>query len=164
MPQAPWGCFYDGQPPATPGGTSTNIGFFVERGTNQTLPGFTETVINLDTVIEESSPGLVDLAGDRFVCPTAGRYGFCLSLDISFSGFFAFGELRMYVDSGAGYIRRTDERAENDIEDYIKIGNSFYFQLAVGDFVQPRAYNGDSFSATLVGCNNQFSGALIATP
>ena len=164
MPEAPWGCFYDG---AVPGGTpaaSLNIGFFVERGTNQTIvPG--ETVINLDTVIEESSPGLVDLAGDRFVCPTAGRYGFCLSLDISFSGFFSFGELRMYVNSGGGgYVRRTDERAENDIEDYIKIGNSFYFQLAVGDLVQPRVYNGDSFNATLVGCNNQFSGALIATP
>ncbi len=80
MPQKPWGCFYDGEPPPTPGGTVLNIGFFAERGTNQTLASSSETVINLDTIIEENPAGAVDLAGDRFVCVTPGRYVFCLSV------------------------------------------------------------------------------------
>lgn len=160
MPQAPWGCFYDGKPPTTPGGSSINLGFFVERSVNQTLPGLTTTVIDTDLVIEENPIGTFDLTANHFKCTIPGRYGFCLAVDVEFGGFSAYGICALRVN---GTIR-TDEQDETSIDDTIRMGNSFYFQLAVDDIVDAIVYNGDPFSATLSGCQNQFSGALIATP
>lgn len=158
MPSTPWGCFYNGAIPAG-NGSSMNLGFFAERAANQTIPDAVETVIDLDTIIEENPAGTIDLAGNRFVCTVPGRYVFCLSLDLDFT-FFGYGESRLYVNATL----RTDERAESDEEDIVKMGNSFCFQLAIGDIVQPRVFQDDGFSATLTGGENQFSGALISTP
>jgi hypothetical protein len=159
MNGTPWGCFYNGEIPGGNGGSSTNLGFFVMRAANQTIPDTTETVIDLDTIVEENPGGTVDLAGNRFVCTVPGRYVICLSVDIEVQ-FFGFGEMRLYVNGTL----RTDERAEADEEDVIKIGNSFCFQLAVDDIVQPRVFTDAGFAATLLGGQNQFSVALVSTP
>jgi hypothetical protein len=159
MNGTPWGCFYNGGIPGGNNGACTNLGFFVMRAANQTIPDTTETVIDIDTIVEENPGGTFDLVNNRFECTIPGRYVFCLSIDLTVS-FFGYAECRLYVNGTL----RTDERAEADEEELIKIGNSFCFQLDIGDLVQARVFMDDGFAGTLNGGQNQFSGALICTP
>jgi hypothetical protein len=161
MPQAPWGCFYNGAPPGVTPGGSTNLGFFVERSVNQTIsPGVT-TVINTDLIIQENPAGTFDLGNNHFKCTIPGRYIFCLSVDMQFSGFDAYGICALRVNGTV----RTDEQSNSTFEnDIIRMGNSFCWQVEVDDIIDAIVYNGDVFNCTLSGCQNQFSGALIVTP
>lgn len=159
MTTTPWGCFYNGEIPGGNDGACTNLGFFVERAANQSISTGVETVMNLDTIIEENPPGTIDLAGDRFVATIPGRYGFALSADIT-TATSGYAEVRLYVNG----IRRTDSRDYAPFAATTKPSTTFFFQLAIGDIVQPRIFQVTGFTATLNGGDNQFSGALICTP
>lgn len=161
MSATPWGCFYNGKiPGGVPSGTSQNLGFFVERSVNQNLPSMATTVIDTDLVIEENPLGTFDLVNNHFKVTVPGRYVICLSVDIQFGGFSTYGVCAIRVNGTT----RTDEQAETFNQDIIRMGNSFCIQLAVDDIVDAIVFNGDIFAATLSGCQNQFSAALIATP
>ena len=161
MTATPWGCFYNGEiPGGTPSGASQNLGFFVERNANQNLPSGSTTVVDTDLVIEENPIGTFDLVNNHFKVTVPGRYVMCLSVDIEFGGFGGYGVCALRVNGTT----RTDEESETATGDIIRMGNSFCIQLDVDDIVDAIVFNGDIFAATLVGCQNQFSGALIATP
>ena len=161
---SPWGCFKNGLPASGGGGTPftpTNLAFYAERSTNQTIGGGATVIIDTDLVIRENPVGTFDLVNNRFTCTVPGNYVFCLSVDMQFGGFSAYGVCALRVNGTT----RTDEQAEADIDDYIRMGNSFIWpKLEVGDYVDAIVFNSDIFSATLVGCQNQFSGCLITTP
>jgi hypothetical protein len=140
------------------GSVSTPIGFFAERSVNQTIPSTSQVVIDTDLVIWEDPVGTFDLTNNRFTCTVDGIYVFCLSVDIAFGGFNTYGICALRVN---GTIR-TDEMDETNFDDVIRMGNSFCFGLVAGDYVDAVVYNGDVFAATLSGCQNQFSGALIS--
>lgn len=160
MAYGPYGCFFDGKSPSNgDGGGGQNVGFFVERFSNQTISTGVETNLNIDTVIEENPAGVVDLVNDRFIAPVEGRYGFSLSADIVLAA-SGYAEVRLYVNGTL----RTDSRDRNPFSGTVKPSTSFFFYLAQNDWVQPRIFQVTGFTATISGCQNQFSGALIWTP
>ena len=160
MTTQPWGCFIDGQPPSSGGTTTqTNLGFLVERATNQTLsPGSNKVLF--DNIIEENPAGTFDLVNDRFVVTIPGRYTISFSATQDFNGFIAYAEAAIFLNGSTLCV----ERSEVEYFDVTRDGLSVEIQLAVNDVIEAYVWNGDVFNTSLRGGSNKFSAALIVTP
>jgi hypothetical protein len=151
-------CFIGGQPPGNGADPCCEeVGFFAERfNTTQSISTGVETKIICDTVLMDNGRGDFSLINSWFLVPFTGRYSFDCSFDLTTA---AGGpvECRLYQNA----IKRSDESNHPTTAVTTKVGASATLWCAAGDTIDFRVFQTTGFTATLVSCNNQISGALI---
>lgn len=153
---ANYDCLLGGVPPGGNGECCTEVGFFAERfNTAQTIPTGVETVIGIDTVLWDFR-GDFSIPLNWFDAPFEGRYVFTASLDMTTA---AAGnvEIRLYQNA----VLRSNTNTYAPFAATMKVGCSCVLWLQPHETVQMRCFQITGFNATLVSCNNQFSGALV---
>lgn len=151
------GCFIGGLPGGGDGDPCcVDVGFFAERfNSAQSITTGIETKIDCDTVIWDPG-GDFSLANDWFLVPLEGRYVFTASFDLVVAAAGSC-EIRLYHNA----TKRTDESNHPPFAKTTKLGCSVVLWCQPGDTVDFRVFQITGFTATLVSCNNQISGALI---
>jgi len=144
---------------AVGGGTAVNIGFYAYRtGSNQTLSTGVETTVGMNNVRDDAgSDFTTSLTDSYFTCPTAGRYVFSGSLELTLAA-AGRGETRLYSSVHGRVAESSDHE---NTAGTVKPSISTVLYCDQNEVIRLKAWQNSGFTATIQLAYSHFSGAQI---